>query len=109
MTCCKKKQKYVKEAFQKDRIEVEALEEENFGVHRRLYNQTEFSKLHPASKFVGFNFLIFLKLILANCAPSKDRAKKQLYNRVPAIKWIKNYKSAFFIPDLLSGITVGIM
>jgi hypothetical protein len=54
MVCCKKKEKFVKGKFQKDLIEVEALEEENFGVHRRLYNQSEFSKLHPASKYCEF-------------------------------------------------------
>ena len=106
---CKKKnkEKYVKDILPKDNDEMEALEEEHFNVHRRLYNQTEFSKSFPSNKFVSFSIILFLKnLFTKTCAPSKECAKKQLYNRVPAIKWIKNYINEFILPDFLAGITV---
>lgn len=104
---CKKKVKYVKDSGKRDNDEVEALEEEHFNVHRRLYNHTEFTRSYPSKSYEGFNFLEFMKKSYGKtCMPSKDCAKKTLYNRLPAVKWIKNYKRELFLPDLLAGITV---
>ncbi len=106
---CKKKAKFVKEIGPRDNDEVEALKEEHFNVHRRLYNQTEFLNTYPSKKYEGFNFFEFMKKSYGkSCTPSKECAKRTLYNRVPAVKYIKNYKRDFILPDLLAGITVSV-
>lgn len=105
--CIKKKPKYVKERFTLDKDEREALEEEHLNVHRRLYNHTEFTKTYPVNIFFGFSFLSLVKnMLMKSFKPSKECGKRTLYNRVPAIKWIKNYKRELVLPDLLAGITV---
>ena len=104
---CKKKAKYVKETMVRDNDEVEALKEEHFNVHRRLYNQTEFLRTYPSQPYGGFNLIEFMKKSYGKSfTPSRECAKRTLYNRVPAVKYIKNYKRDYFLPDLLSGLTV---
>lgn len=105
-----KKQKYIKEQFPKDDDEIKALNDERFNVDRRLYNQTEFLKVHDAKPYLGFSLLSILSSIYEkNIKPSKTCGKKTLYNRLPAIKWLKNYHKDYALPDFLAGITVGIM
>lgn len=102
-----KRKKFVKASFPVDHDEVAALEEEKIHIHRRIYNDTEFHKVHPANLFMGFSFLSMLKSIwLKNVKPSKECGKRTLYNRIPAVKWLKNYKRELVLPDLLAGITV---
>ena len=104
---CLEKEIYAKEEFPQDEAEVKALEDEHFIVNRRLYNQTEFTKAHRSNSFVGFSLISLLMSIFhKNLKPSKECGKKTLYNRIPAIKWLKNYKSEHVLPDFLAGITV---
>jgi hypothetical protein len=106
----KKKQKYVKETLPIDDNELKALEDERFTVNRRLYNQTEFSKIHQANPYLGFSILsMLLSIYEKSIKPSKTCGKKTLYNRLPAIKWLKNYHRELVIPDFLAGITVNII
>ena len=59
MVCCQKKQnKYIKDVLLKDNDEVEALEEEHFNIHRRLYNHTEFTKIYPTNQFLSFSYKV---------------------------------------------------
>ena len=93
-----------------EKDENEALEKDRFNVNRELYNYVKFTKRHPVSVFIGFSFLSMLKsMLFKHCKPGHHCVKKNLFNRIPAIRMIKNYRiKEYFLADLLSGITVNI-
>ena len=92
-----------------DEVEVKALNEGKYFVKRQVYNYTKFAQEFEPSPFVGFSLIALLKVIFfKHLYPSKQCGKKQLYNRVPSIKWIKNYNpKEFLLADVLSGLTIG--
>ena len=51
----------IKDVLPKDNDEVEALEEEHFNIHRRLYNHTEFTKIYPSNQFLSFSYKVVQK------------------------------------------------
>ena len=107
---CKKKSKYVKKSTLNEKTGIELAGEEYLNLHRRLYNQTDFDRIFPSQKYEGFNlFELIKKSNGKSCTPSKECVKRTFYNRFPVIKWLKNYKKEFFLPDLLAGITVSLL
>lgn len=91
--------------------EQEALNEDRFNVNRELYNHTKFLRYHRVENFVGFSLMSMLAdIYVKSLKPGPDCLKRTLYNRIPAIKWIKRYKiKEDLLADLLAGLTVGIM
>ncbi|CAF0929886.1 unnamed protein product [Brachionus calyciflorus] len=83
----------------------------DININRPCYNFAKFSHEHESNDFERFNPFFFIRdMFLKSCSPGKTCIKKNIFNRLPAIKWIKNYDiKEMLIPDLISGITVGIM
>jgi hypothetical protein len=85
----------------------------NINIERRAYSQHAFEKVYQQEKYIGFQPLEQIKESCRRSCDYNDPKKcfkKQLYNRVPAVKWLKNYRiKEYFLPDLLAGLTVGIM
>jgi MFS superfamily sulfate permease-like transporter len=104
-------QENIEELSNYDQTEIDSLNEEHINVERRIYNYTEFTKEHPASLFIGFSLIALLKqLYHLHFIPSKICLKKNIYNRLPALKWLIRYNfRKDILADLLAGITVGIM
>ena len=86
-----------------------ALNEEFINVERPIYNYPAFISVYPVNKFMGFNLLAMLsELYLLHFKPSKECGKKMIFNRLPCLKWIRNYDlKRNFLADLLAGMTVG--
>ena len=106
--CCKSTPKLAEpEPF--DPVEAEALNEEKLTVQRDVYNYTKFAKEFEPIPFGGFSLITTLQAaFLAQLYPSKICLKKQLYNRIPAIKWMKNYSiKECLLADILAGLTIG--
>lgn len=82
-------------------------------VNRELYNHPKFVKTFPIdeSAVKDSGIMSSVKAVYdKNLKPSKACGKKQLYNRIPAIKLIKNYRiKEYLLSDLLAGIIVSIM
>lgn len=91
-----------------DRIEYEALREEYFHVDRPLYNYPKFVKEYPSRRFRGYDFKQLTKDLHAkHCAPSAKCVKKNIYNRIPCIKWLKKYNiKECLLADFFAGLTV---
>lgn len=106
---CKQETENVDEII--DHQECDESNQAQIEIKRRLYNYPVFAKNYTPIAYVGFSFsLLFSNLFQKHLKPSKMCFKKAIYNRIPAIKWIKKYKiKEFFLADLLAGITVGIM
>jgi hypothetical protein len=94
-----------------ERDENEALYKDRFNVNRELYNHPKFARSHPVSFFVGVSFFAMLQSTFAkHCKPSNNCVKKNLFNRIPALRWLKNYRvKEYLLADVLAGLTVGIM
>ena len=83
----------------------------NVNINRPAYNRTKFHHKYKSTNFVGFSIFLFLQdILIKNCSPGKNCLKKNLINRFPAWKWVRNYNlKEWLLPDILAGITVGIM
>jgi MFS superfamily sulfate permease-like transporter len=121
MSCFKSKIKNdsEKETNQQQHINNQVQEEDHdtaaskdrFNVNREVYTHARFTKSHPENVFIGVSLLAMLKhLFIKDCMPSSHCAKRTLFNRVPAIRFVKNYriKENLFV-DILAGINVAIM
>ena len=97
--------------IQDEKDENDALYKDRFNVNRELYNYPKFTKAHMVGVFVGFSLLEALKdLFTKHIKPGRNCMKKTLFNRIPALRWIKNYRvKEYLLADLLAGLTVGIM
>ena len=106
--CCRPAVKAPDVPWPVNKAEVEAINSERVLVDRQLYNYPKFAKEFDPAPYTGFGFVEMMKDIYTkHFHPSKHCAKKQLYNRVPAIKWLKSYKLDDLLADFLAGITVG--
>jgi MFS superfamily sulfate permease-like transporter len=94
-----------------DKIEYEALREEYFHVDRPLYNYPKFVKEYPSRRVRGYSFKQLTKDLHAkHCAPSAKCVKKNIFNRIPCLKWLKKYNiKDDLLADFFAGLTVGIM
>lgn len=80
-------------------------------VKRKLLNKKNFDTIYPNDEFRRFNLKSYCK---KSCCKkfklTRPCLKQQLYNRIPAIQWLKNYKfGSFFLSDLVAGLSIGIM
>jgi MFS superfamily sulfate permease-like transporter len=85
---------------------------ENLNIHREVFTFSKFVQSHHvASDTDKINLLASIKVnLIKNCKPSKLCAKKQLFNRLPGLKMLKNYPvKEYFLADLLAGAIVGFM
>jgi hypothetical protein len=79
-------------------------------IDRYAFNKKKFDEYNPNSEFPAFNTKTFIKKKFEDTKCDKSLLKKQLYNRVPSIQWLRNYDfRGFFLSDIIAGITVGIM
>ncbi|RNA14710.1 solute carrier family 26 member 6-like [Brachionus plicatilis] len=83
----------------------------DININRPTYNHAKFHHKYKSANFVGFSIFLFIQnMMIKSCSPGNDCFKKNLINRFPAWKWIRNYNfKEWFLADLLAGITVGIM
>lgn len=81
-------------------------------INRPAYNKKTFdSNYAPSSEYPNFQLANYVKEKLQICYKwDRPSIKKQVYNRIPAIKWLKNYNvREFLFNDCIAGLTVGIM
>ena len=107
--CCSKEKNEEKAEENQEQLDERYLDDERYLVDRKVYNHPKFVNEFKPGPFVGFSFIELLKgLYVKHFSPSKHCAKKQLYNRIPAIKWLKSYKlKDNLLADVLAGLTVG--
>ncbi len=84
---------------------------DRFNVNREVYTCPQFTKAHPENVFLGVSLLAIIRdLLVKQCKPSGHCAKRTLLNRVPAIRFVKNYRiKDNLFADILAGINVAIM
>jgi hypothetical protein len=81
-------------------------------IERPLYNKINFENdFTKKSKYIGYEPVKDLKKTISrHCFCGIDCVKKQVYNRIPIIKWLKSYNiKDYLLRDILTGITVGVM
>jgi sulfate anion transporter 6 len=86
--------------------------ENTLEIRRQIYTQKTFDTKYIPNEKIAFNFKNkFQKYYIKFKTLNKKRVlKKQLYNRLPVLKWLPNYKiRQNFISDLVSGVTIGII
>lgn len=83
----------------------------NVNIDRPAYNQAKFEQDYKINAFQGFSLFYFIREIaVKSCKPGKECIRKNIFNRLPAISWLKEYNvRESLMADLFSGITVGIM
>ena len=86
--------------------EHEALHKSRFNINRELFNYTEFVNTYPAKEPEGFSLRSTLRMVYSrHFKPSGQCFKKNLLNRVPGIRFVKNYRvKENLFADILAGI-----
>ena len=81
-------------------------------INRSVLNKKKFDENYTqTSEYPTFKLKHFLINDLKNGLKcDKRKIKKQVYNRIPAIKWLRHYNfREFLMKDCLAGLTVGTM
>lgn len=87
------------------------LKNERVRIDRPVYTQKIFNQHYDINKQSSFNFILYFSLFFKNLFICDQQiAKKRLYNRLPCIKWIRNYRiKENLLADTIAGLTVGIL
>ena len=95
----------------KNIIDENDLQDTRVFIDRSAFNKKKFDDYTPSNEYPNFQVKGYIKNKIKNDLKcDKTACKKQIYNRLPAIRWIKNYNfKEFFLHDLLAGLTVGTM
>lgn len=94
---------------------VEENEEEvivnRINVSRPVYTEPNFNKVYKQNEFKGFQVNKEIKNELTkHFGHGKNSVKKMVYNRLPIVKWLKDYRiRENFLADILAGLLVGIL
>ena len=80
-------------------------------IQRPIYTETSFENKYASKKYKGYEPISEIKKeINSHFGNGKNSLKKQIYNRMPCVKWLKDYRiREYFLADLLAGLIVGIM
>ena len=89
----------------------EELIEKSIDIKRPVYTQPNFNKIYEQNEYKGFEPTREIKKELKrHFGHDKNSVKKMIYNRLPIVKWLKDYRiGEYLISDLLAGIIIGIM
>ena len=82
-----------------------------FDLHRRNFNQTEFEAAFPAKDPESDNPIkSTFHYIFKYYKPSGNCATHFLFDRLPFIGWMRDYKlKEYLIKDLIAGLTIGVI
>ena len=80
-----------------------------FEINRQILDKQAIDAMFPNKEYKRFYYKISINSSLRNCKFTKKCLKNQLYRRLPAIQWLKNYKLKFLLPDFIAGLVVGIL
>lgn len=91
--------------------EIDPSLEIDVNIDRPVYNQAKFEQEYKINAFQGFSLFYFIReMAVKSCTPGKECVRKNVFNRIPAIGWLKEYNiKESLMADLFAGITVGIM
>ena len=84
------------------------LKDVDLNIKRKAFDYSTFINNYPIDKFEGFGILATLsEFYEKNLRPNKRCSKSTLYKRVPAFKWLQEYRiKEYLLADILSGLTV---
>ena len=86
--------------------------ESTVNVRRPIYTEPNFEKKYQRKNdYKGFQVGEEIKTeFKRHFGHGKNSVKKMIYNRMPCVKWLKDYRvREYLLADLLAGLTVGIM
>lgn len=109
--CCKKCKKV------KDNVNIngdeneEELIERTINISRPVYTEPNFNKVYEQHQYKRFEPIKEIKKELnKHFSHGKNSVKKMIYNRLPIVKWIKDYRiKEYLFADFLAGLIIGIM
>jgi hypothetical protein len=81
-------------------------------INRPVFNKKKFDDNYKqTSEYPTFKLKNNVTKVIKNYFTcDKAKIKKQVYNRIPAIKWLRSYNfREFLVKDFAAGLTVGTM
>ena len=90
--------------------EVEEIEN-TVEISRPVFTEPNFKRIYEQQDYRGFEPISEIKKEFhRHFSYGKDSVKKMVYNRIPCVKWLKDYRwREYLISDLLAGLIVGLM
>ena len=79
---------------------------EEFFVKRPLYTYKSFRKTFPETPGQSFLVKFLVNIWRKQCRPSSACFKYHIFNRLPFIRLLNQYKKEYFLFDFLTGIEV---
>ena len=85
------------------------LVEKKVDISRPIFTDEKFKNIYKTSDFKGFEPVSeFKKELHKNFGNGKESVKKLILNRIPCLKWLKEYNiKEFLLADILAGLVVG--
>lgn len=82
--------------------------DEVINVERKVYSYKNFSREHPSETHNETDlFEYFRNFYLKNLRPGTNCMRKNIENRIPALKMIRTYRvKEYLLADILAGLTV---
>ena len=80
-----------------------------------LENEFRVSKIYNLKRFEESQCSYIKRMLKAKTKNFQKKAKdletykNYLYKKIPILNWLPSYEKSFIVPDLISGITIGVM
>ena len=84
--------------------------EKTVNISRPVFTEQKLKSIYENIDYAGFEPISEIKKELhKNFGNGKESFKKIVYNRIPCVKWLKDYNfKEYLLADLLAGLVVGV-
>ena len=78
-------------------------------ISRPVFTEENFENFYKNSDYVGYEPISEIKKELhKNFGNGRESVKKFIFNRIPCLKWLKEYNAReYLLADMLAGLVVG--
>lgn len=78
-------------------------------------NESRVSKIYNLERFEESQYSVIKRKLksqkkhIQNKMRDSETYKNYLYKRIPVLEWLPKYQESYIVPDLIAGITIGVM